>query len=211
MQFDFPEHTIEGPSHLIIIAPFRIKLYSTFHHIVVSLRALQHSLHHAIPNFNSLGESRFEETLRGDEPLLPSLKVAEANTLGPPTCGKRELEVIAAKGVVLDGDTQRLVKAGRAAKQILGDAEPEPEEWCAADHMVKRHDAECAPAVYHGEEAEVVVGQGRQVGCALAYIELVEHGIAEQWLLGPFEVIVGSKDLLLGREDTFSELSMVAT
>lgn len=174
------------------------------------LRTLQHRLNHAIPNLNSLSEPRLKEPLRVDKPLLPGLKVAKPNTLGPAARRKRELKILTTERVVLDSDAQRLVEPRRAAEQVLRHAEPEPEQRRAAEHVVVRHDAQRAPAVRHSQQAEVVIRQRREVRGALADAELVEHGVAQQRRVRPLAHVVGAEHLLLGLQHARAELGAVA-
>lgn len=90
------------------------------------------------------------------------------DTLGPPARGKRELEIVAPVRQVGHGRPQRLLEHVLVREQVLGHAEPQPEQRGAADHVLVRHDAQRGPAVDRGEQRQVVVGPqlGVRVGRA---------------------------------------------
>ena len=92
---------------------------------------------------------------------------------------------------------------------MLGHAQPESEQGSRADHVVVRHNAQGAPAVDHGQQREMVVGQGRgrRVGVlGRAEAELVEHVVAEERLALPLGASLGAEDLFLGDVDAGTEL-----
>lgn len=92
---------------------------------------------------------------------------------------------------------------------MLGDAQPEPEQGSRADHVVVGDDAQSAPAVDHGKQREMVVGQGRGRRAAvlgLAEAELVEHVVAEERLALPLGASLGAEDLFLGGVNAGAEL-----
>ena len=75
--------------------------------------------------------------------------------------------------------------------------------------MVVRHDAQGAPAVDHGEQREMVVGQGRSRRAGVlgrAEAELVEHVVAQERLALPLGAALGAEDLFLGGVDAGAEL-----
>lgn len=136
--------------------------------------------------------------------------MTQPNTLSPPAGRKRELEVVAAERVVLDGDAQRGVETSVVAEQVLGDAQPEAEQRRAADHVVVGDDAERAPAVDHRQQAEVVVGQGGVVDAGPAEAELVQDLVFEQRLAGPLRVVLFAEDFFFGAENAHAQLVEVA-
>lgn len=106
---------------------------------------------HFIADLDGAGEPGLKEALRCHEPLLPRLKVAQRDALGPAARGERELEVVAAERDVLDGDAEGLVEALLVAEEGLGHAQPHAEDGRRADHVVVGHDAQGRPAVHHGQ------------------------------------------------------------
>lgn len=179
------------------------------------LRALHDGLHHSTADLDGVSEAGLEEALGHDEALAPGVEVAEADALGPAAGGEGELEVLGAEGVVADADADGGLEARAAAEQVLRHAEPEPEQRRAADHVVVGDDAQGAPAVDHGQQAEVVVGQGlvgADGGGPRVQAELVEDAVVEQGRGAPPArgVAVGAEDLLAGGEDARAQLVLVA-
>ena len=84
------------------------------------------------------------------KPIPPRLEMAQGDTLGPTPRRKRKLQVVRAIRAVLDSYTDRLVEHGLVPEEVLGDAQPDAEEWRRAEHVVVGDDAEVGPAVDHG-------------------------------------------------------------
>lgn len=128
------------------------------------MQAFQNLLDHLVTHHLGLLKSRLEELLRHNKPLLPRLKVAQADTLRPAPRRKRKLQVIAPVRLVLDGREDRRVQHIRVAEEVLGHAQTQAEQGRAAEHVVVGHDVQRRPAVDHGEQGEVVVRAGLGVG-----------------------------------------------
>lgn len=77
-------------------------------------------------------EERERETERERERREVSemvISMADASMAYP--CGADELEVVLAEGVVVDGGVDAFLDQDRVSEEVLGDAEPEPEELYA--------------------------------------------------------------------------------
>jgi hypothetical protein len=170
------------------------------------LITLQHRLNHLIPDLHRPLEPRLKKPLRHRKPLPPRLKLPQPHALGPPARGDGELQVVAAKRVVLDAHAQRLVEQPRRPKQVLGHAQPQAEQRRAADHVVVGDDVHGAPAVDHGEEGEVVIREGRVRGARGREAEAVEDVGAEERARRPLGAVLGAEDFLLGGVDAGAQL-----
>lgn len=179
-------------------------------YLVLILGGLQHRLDHLVPDLDGISEPRLKEALRDNESLPPRVKVSQAHTLGPAPRGKGEFEVVRPEGVVLDSNAQRLVQTRGAAEQVLRDAQPQPEQRRRADHVVERHDPQRAPAVHHGQQAEVVVGQDLLplAGSAAFGLqtEAVQQPIPEQRPLLPLWGALGTENPVPRRQHPLPQL-----
>lgn len=175
------------------------------------LGALQHSLHHGIAHSHGILEPRLEELLRRLEPVLPRLKVTQRNALRPPPRREREFEIIGAVRVVLHRRPQRVVEQLAAAEEVLRDAEPQPEQWRRANHVVVGHDAQLRPAVHHSQQAEVVVCALRlRLVLLFSEGEALEKIRVQQGAVRPLGAAVVAKHLFLRGEDASAEGGGVA-
>lgn len=160
---------------------------------------LEHCFDHRVADLVGLDKPRLEELLRLEEPLPPCVEVTQRHTLGPPSRRECELEVVAPEGVVLDRDPERLVQPVRVPKEVLRHAQPKPEQGRRADHVVVGRDPQRGPAVHHGEQREVVVGQGPHALLGLfAQGEPVQQVVAEQGGRRPPGRVLAAEDALAG-------------
>lgn len=174
-------------------------------------RRFKDGFNHRVADLGRLSEPRLEEALRHLEPLHPRLEVPERHALGPPPRGKCELEVVGPERVVLDGGAQRVVQPLRVAEQVLGHAQPQAEQRRRADHVVVGHDAQRAPAVDHGEQAQVVVGQRLALLGLLPQAEAVEQAVLQQRRRRPLgRLVLLAENLLLGRVHAPPQLVVLA-
>ncbi len=89
---------------------------------------LQNDLDHLIPDARGLGKSFLEILLHSLESVPVGVKVPKRNTVAPPPSRKRELQVVGAERVVVNGCVDYFGQEARLSEEVFCYAKPEAEE-----------------------------------------------------------------------------------
>lgn len=82
---------------------------------------------HLITYASCFWESRFKVLRDAFETILVRRKIAKGDAVRPPASGKRKLQIIRTKSIVLDSRVDDFFKELRLAEEVLGNSEPESE------------------------------------------------------------------------------------